>query len=149
MSCCYKGCQTPPDFSCSCIKGLLVCRDHISVHLISVGNHQTTSFILSIENSQRPAMITFIKERIDLCGKLMRHIIDISEKTIRLITELSSKTLSEILQRQKRMKKTLKGFENGGTIEKDIFDEFNKGDTISNATRFRYFCNQHSKLSKP
>ena len=134
MSCCYKGCQNPPNFSCSCMYGLLVCRDHISTHLISVGNHQTTSSILSIDNTQRPELATFLKDRIDLNSKLMKYIINISEKTIRLISDLSSKTLSEILQKQKRLRKTLLNIRSGRIVEKDIFDEFNKGDKITNST---------------
>ena len=134
MSCYIRGCENPPCFSCSCSEGTLICQSHISTHLISIGNHYTTSFNLSIGDDQKPAMTFFIKDRINLCGKLMTYIIDSTEKIIKLVTEISSKTLKEISKKQKRLNKTLRRFDQDQIVEKDIYEEFkasNKRYTIS------------------
>ena len=128
MSCYFEGCENYPDFSCSCSNGILVCRIHISTHLISIGNHNTTSFILSIGNDQKPAMNLFMKDRINLFGKLMRYIIDSTEKTIKLITETTSKALKEVVNEQKRLRKSLQRYEKDQIVDKNMYDEFKASD---------------------
>ena len=156
-SCYSLGCKEQPLFACSCSQNVYICKQHSSDHLILEGDHNFTSLVQSVSETQKQKVFQHLNLMMQAINKNIKKLFYFSEKLIDRIIQETNSTNKLLIKERNNIELMIKSLSKYTLINKELLKEaerrnINDSDSVFRIEKFseaiRNECFIERKYSK-
>ena len=123
ISCFTLKCKRQPLFSCSCSQNIYICKRHTSDHLVVQGDHNFTSLVQSISETQKQKIYEHLNLMKQAINKNIQKLVCFSDKLINQIIKETSRASNLLVKERNNIEILIKSLSKYTLINKELLKE--------------------------